>query len=166
MQAFTAAGESVEPPRALQREVRPSRESAASAVGGGFLAAWEEAVDTAPLQYGLAVRAVARGGAPVGSPRVLTELGFSLGALSVTVARGDVLVSASVTRTGPGLVVVPLDAEGASRGEAIAVPAPRPGVQLERVQLVATPDGALVLYATDPGQFPNALVAVPLTCEP
>ncbi len=166
VQAFTAAGESVEPPRALQREARPSREFAASAVGDGFLAAWEEAVDTAPLQYGLAVRAIARGGAPVGSPRVLTELGFSLGALSVTVARGDVLVGAAVGTTGPRLVVVPLDADGASRGEAITVPLPRPDAQVERVRLVATTDGALAVYATDPGQYPNAIVAVPLRCAP
>jgi hypothetical protein len=166
VQAFTASGESVEPPRALQREARPSREFAASAVGDGFLAAWEEAVDTAPLQYGVAVRAIARGGAPGGSPRVLTELGFSLGALSVTAARGDVLLAAAVGTTGPRLVVVPLDADGASRGEAITIPAPRPDVLVEQVRLVATPDGALAVYATDPGQYPNAIVAVPLTCAP
>lgn len=166
VQVFTAAGESVEPPRALQREARPSREFAASAVGDGFLAAWEEAVDTAPLQYGVAVRAIARGGAPAGVPRVLTELGFGLGALSVTAARGDALVAAAVGTTGPRLVVLPMGPDGASRGEAIPLPTPRPDTQVERVKLVATPDGALAVYATDPGQYPNAIVAVPLTCAP
>lgn len=166
VQVFTAEGESVEPPRALQRGARPSREFAVSAVGDGFLAAWEEAVDTAPLQYGLAVRAIARGGAPVGVPRVLTELGFGLGALSVAVARGDVLVAAAVGTTGPRLVVLPLSSDGASRGEAITLPTPRPDAQVERVRLIATPDGALAVYATDPGQYPNAIVAVPLGCAP
>jgi hypothetical protein len=63
-------------------------------------------------------------------------------------------------------VVVPLDADGASRGEAITVPLPRPDAQVEQVRLVATPDGALAVYATDPGQYPNAIVAVPLRCAP
>ena len=34
------------------------------------------------------------------------------------------------------------------------------------VVTVATPSGALAVFATDPGQTPNQLVAVPLSCAP
>lgn len=163
-QAFDGAGESLDPPRAVQAGARPNREFVVTAAGEGFVAAWQEAGEGVPPQYGVAVRAIGPRGAPVGSARALTELGSSFAGLSATEARGDVLVSGVVATAGPRLVVVPLDAAGASRGEPVAVPTE--GRQVERVRMVATPAGALLVYASDPGRYPSPLVAVPLGCGP
>jgi hypothetical protein len=43
---------------------------------------------------------------------------------------------------------------------------PAGATRVERALLVATPSGALAVFATDPGQTPNQLVAVPLSCAP
>lgn len=154
-----------EEPTALS-DARPSRDFAVTAAAAGFVAVWEEVIDTLPLQFTLAVRPFDRRGQVAGARRVLTQLGFSQGGVSATFTRGDVLVT---TILGSGVlrpVVLPLAADGSSRGDPLPLPTPAGAVLVGAVRIVATPAGALVVFTTDPGRQPNALVAVPITCAP
>lgn len=135
------------------------------AAGDGLFAVWEEAPErAAPLR--LHARPLNSDGAPRGDARTLTDFGFYQGGVAATVARGDVLV---LGVTGSGVLrpaVLPLALDGATRGAVVPLPMPPGATRVERALLVATPLGALAVFATDPGQSPNQVAAVPLSCAP
>lgn len=129
-----------------------------------LMALWEEA-DASVAPYHVVVRALGADGSPRGAARPLASTGDYQGGLTATWAGGDVLAAGIFGSAVLRPVVTPLSMDGAPRGDALPIPVP-PGVtRVERVRLVATPSGALVLYTTDPGSYPNRLVAVPLSCE-
>jgi hypothetical protein len=61
-------------------------------------------------------------------------------------------------------VVVPLSLDGSTQGAMLALPTPPGMTRVEGLQLVPTSTGALAVFTTEPGAFPNRAVAVPLTC--
>lgn len=151
-------------PQVVQETEHMTRGFVATEAGDGMLALWEETIDTFPTQYGIAVRSLDGNGRARGMVRFLTELGFYQGGLSATLARGDVLATGI---TGSGVLrpaVVPLAADGSARGAILGLPVPQSATQIADVRIVTTSTGALVVYTTDPMQYPNRLVAVPITC--
>ena len=151
----------------VQTPLETLRAVRAFTVTGGvdaLVALWEEA-DASTAPYQVVVRALGADGSPRGEARPLASGAFYQGGLAATLASGDVLAAGIF---GSGLlrpVVTPLSLDGSPRGDALPIPIPPGATRVERVRLVATPSGALVLYTTDPGSYPNRLVAVPLTCE-
>ncbi len=142
----------------------PLRSPVVVGTSDGVMALWEETVDTLPMLFGLALRALDRDGRPRSAPRTLTELGFYQGGVSATFAQGDVLATAII---GSGVlrpVVIPLGTNGAPRGVIVPLPTPAGTVGIGDVRIVTTSAGALVVYTTDPMMFPNRVVAVPLSC--
>lgn len=129
-----------------------------------LVALWEEA-DASTAPYHVVVRALGPDGSPRGEARPLASPDDYQGGLAATWASGDVLAAGLFGSGVPRPVVTPLSPEGSPRGDALPIPVPPGATRVERVRLVATPSGALALYTTDPGSFPNRLVAVPLTCE-
>lgn len=163
-QRFNEDGTMRAMPQTVQETAHMTRGFVATETGDGMLALWEETVDTLPMLYGIAVRSLDANGQARGAVRVLTELGFYQGGLAATFARGDVLATGI---TGSGVlrpVVVPLAADGSSRGAILGLPVPQGAALIADVRIVTTSTGALVVYTTDPMQYPNRLVAVPLTC--
>lgn len=151
----------------VQTPLETLRAVRAFTVAGGvdaLMALWEEA-DASAAPYRVVARALGADGSPRGEARPLASTGDYQGGLTATWASGDVLVAGIF---GSGLlrpVVTPLSPDGAPRGDALPIPVPPGATRVERVRLVATASGALVLYTTDPGSYPNLMVAVPLTCE-
>lgn len=163
-QRFNEDGTERRMPQTVQETEHMTRNFVATEAGDGMLALWEETIDTFPTQYGIAVRSLDANGQARGAVRFLTELGFYQGGLSATLARGDVLATGI---TGSGVLrpaVVPLAADGSSRGAIIGLPVPPSASLIADVRIVTTSTGALVVYTTDPAQYPNRLVAVPLLC--
>ena len=163
-QRFNEDGTERRMPQTVQETEHMTRNFVATEAGDGMLAIWEETIDTFPTQYGIAVRSLDANGQGRGAVRFLTDLGFYQGGLSATLARGDVLATGI---TGSGVLrpaVVPLAADGSSRGSIIGLPVPPSASQIADVRIVKTSTGALVVYTTDPAQYPNRLVAVPLLC--
>lgn len=165
LQRFDASGRGATPPRTVTATAGVIRDPVVLAAGEGLLALWEEATGaSAPSQ--VYARPLASDGAPRGDARAVTELGFYQGGLAATFAGRDVL---ALGITGSGVLrptVLPLAPDGATRGAAVPLPMPPGASRVERALLVATPQGALAVFTTDPGPSPNQLVAVALTCAP
>ena len=165
LQRFNAAGSSATPVRTVIEGAGVIREQVVLAAGDGLLALWEEAAETSG-PHRVRARSLEPDGAPRGDARVVIEPGFYQGGLAATLARGDVL---ALGITGSGVLratVLPLAPEGSPRGAAVPLPMPAGASVVERARIIATPRGALAVFTTDPGRFPNQLVAVPLSCAP
>jgi hypothetical protein len=141
------------------------RERVVLATADGLLALWEEAPG-ASAPFRVHTRALAGDGAPRGEARALTELGFYQGGLAATRAGGDVLALGVLGSAVLRPVALPLGPDGATRGAAVPLPMPPGASRVERARIVATPQGALAVFTTDPERYPNQLVAVPLSCAP
>ncbi len=165
VQRFNAAGIRATPVRTVTEDAGVIRESVILAAGSGLLALWEEAA-AATAPYRVRARRLEPDGAPRADARVVIEPGFYQGGLAATLARGDVL---ALGITGSGVLrptVLPLAPDGAVRGAAVPLPMPAGASVVERARIVATPQGALAVFTTEPGRYPNQLVAVPLSCAP
>lgn len=161
---FNEFGALPRPLRAVTGTNGVLRERVVLAVGDGLLALWEEAPG-ASAAFEVRARALESDGTTRGNARSLTEFGFYQGGLAATLARGDVL---TLGITGSGVLrpaVLPLGADGAPRGAVAALPLPPGASRVERARLVATSIGALAVFTTEPGAYPNQLVAVPLSCD-
>ncbi|MFO0627730.1 MAG: hypothetical protein U0325_19130 [Polyangiales bacterium] len=165
LRRFDPSGTSATTAHLVAENPRAIRERVVLAAGDGLLALWEEAAaSSAPSQ--LRARPLAPDGTPRGAARTVVSSDFYQGGLAATFARGDVLALGVM---GSGVLrptAMPLAPDGAARGDAVPLPMPPGATRVERALLVATPQGALAVFATDPGQSPNQLVAVPLTCAP
>jgi hypothetical protein len=165
LRRFDTVGTAAAPTQTVIDTREMIRDRVVLAAGDGLLALWEESTGTSG-SFQLRARSLTADGAPRGDARALTDLGASQGGLAATLARGDVL---ALGVTGSGVLrptVLPLGPDGATRGAAVPLPMPAGATRVERALLVATPSGALAVFATDPGQTPNQLVAVPLSCAP
>lgn len=133
-------------------------------VGDGALAVWREGVDTLPPLDGVAVRPLARDLSPTADAVVYTRLGFVVGGLDATARDGEVL---AVTALGSGViraVLLSFDAAGALRVGPVALPIVSDAGPIERLRVVATPEGALVV-ATRAEVSGTRVVAVPVACR-
>lgn len=165
VQRFDGAGIRATPARTVTENDGVIRESVVLAAGDGLLALWEDAT-AASGPYRVRARSLAPDGTPRADARVVLEPGFYQGGLAATFARGDVL---TLGITGSGVLrptVLPLAPDGAMRGAAVPLPMPAGASVVERARIVATPRGALAVFTTEPGRYPNQLVAVPLFCAP
>jgi hypothetical protein len=149
---------------ALANTLDTLRDSTIIEADGGLLAFWEQAPAVTPDTFGVSVRALDADGRPRGEARLIWPPSFYRGGLAAAFAQGDVLaVGVFGSERGPP-VVTPLAPDGTRRDTAVAIPA-LAATRFEALRIVATPAGALVVYTTDPGVYPNRLVAVPLSCD-
>lgn len=154
-------------PRGAAQVVRDAgrsiRDFVATEAGDGLMALWEE---PNPSFYTVALRPLSADGSPRGETVLRSDLGFYAGEPAATYARGDVLATALVGSGVVRPVVFAVAPNGSPRSDVLAIPLPDGASRATTPRLVATASGALLVYATDPGAYPNRLVAVPLACQP
>lgn len=164
LRRFDEAGNALADSQTPVATVREVRDLVVVGAGGSLLALWEEGT-AAPPAYGVVARALDAEGRPRGEAIAVLPSRFYEGGLAAAEAQGDVLVG-GIAGSGVGLPgVIPLAPDGTPRGDVVAIPMPPGATGVERLRIVATPSGALVVFTTDPGRHPNRLVAVPIACE-
>ncbi|MBI5515934.1 MAG: hypothetical protein HY909_19285 [Deltaproteobacteria bacterium] len=131
----------------------------------GMVALWEEADADPPRSFRIVLRTVDAAGLP-GASRALSEAraGGSSDLLTAVTAGGELLAGYV---TGSGVLsprVLPLGPDGGGMAGALPLPLPAGATRVEALRLSPTQTGALAVFTTDPGAFPNRAVAVPLTC--
>ncbi len=141
------------------------RRYAAAVSAVGFVAAWFEEIETGRL---VSIAAFDADGESLGPPRVLTSMAglFSETVALGTAPAGDVIAAWS-QREEPQdveLVVQALTATGDARGEEVIVGTRRP-TNNGRMQIVASSNGAMLVYENAVTSVGDQVFAIPLQCQ-
>lgn len=135
------------------------------AVNGGLLALWDNAVDTLPPVFSLAVRPLDARAQPTGELVEHSQLGMLSGVAHATSRAGSALVTGRFIDGSRRQLFLVLDARGAIAQGPIDLALPSLATGVVRSRVVATTTGALVITEVNTQSTGNEIVAVPIECQ-